>query len=157
MKKGFALLICTALLFAGCAAADQAVMLPGNRYMIDIPDGMAYSGPQGGDGGIHAYVSGTLEMDYMSYPVEDTAAPDPSENLKDRAKKLTAAGVEVELRQVNGIDMIVYRIADETDGTPGIGYVLEDGGMVVEVIFWFATQEAADLSQRIMETIRIAE
>ncbi len=156
MKKGFALLICIALLFS-CAAADQTVALPECRYIIDIPDGMTYSRPQGGDYGIHAYVSDALEMDYLSYPLEDTAAPDPSESLQDRAKKLAEAGQDVELRQVNGIDMIVYRIMDETDGTPGIGYVFEDGDTVIEVIFWFATQEAADLSQSIMETIRIHE
>lgn len=156
MKKGFALLICIVLLF-GCAAADRAVALPESRYEIDIPDGMAYSEPQDGDSGILAYVSDTLEMDYLSYPLEDTAAPDSSESLQDRVKTLAAGGLEVELRQVNGIDMIVYRITDETDGTPGIGYVLEDGHTVIEVIFWYATQEAADLSQKIMETIRIHE
>ena len=156
MKKGFALLICIALLF-GCAAADQTVALPGSRYVIDIPDGMVYSEPQDGDDGIHAYVSDTLEMDYLSYPMEDTAAPDPSESLNDRAKKLTEAGMDVELRHVNGIDMIVYRLMDETDGTPGIGYVLVNGDTVIEVIFWFATQEAAELSQSIMKTVRISE
>ena len=156
MKRGFALLICIALLFS-CAAADQTVALPESRYVIDIPDSMEYSEPQDGDYGIHAYVSDVLEMDYLSYPLEDTAAPESSESLQDRAKKLAEAGRDVELRQVNGIDMIVYRITDEADGTPGIGYVLEDGGTVVEVIFWFATQEAADLSQSIIETIRINE
>ncbi|MCR5567519.1 MAG: hypothetical protein K6F61_11760 [Clostridiales bacterium] len=157
MKKGIALLICIALLF-GCAAADQVVELPDSRYVINIPDGMVYSKPQKGDDGVHAYLlSDLLEMDYLSYAVEDTAAPDPLESLKDRAKKLEAAGMDVELRLVNGIELIVYRITDETDGTPGIGYVLEDGRMAVEVIFWFATQEAADLSQSIMETIRINE
>ena len=153
MKKSLALLTCIMLLF-GCAAADQAVVLPDSRYVIDIPDGMKYSKPQNGDDGIHAYYSDTLEMDFLSYPMEDTAAPDPAEGLQDRAKKLTADGLEVELRRINGIDTIVYRITDETDGTPGIGYVLEDGGTVIEVIFWFATEEAANMTRTIMESIR---
>ena len=156
MKKGFALLICIALLF-GCAAADRAVVLPGSRYVIDVPEGMVYSEPQGGDDGVYAYISDILEMDYLSYTLEDTAAPDPSESLKDRAKKLEADGLDVELRQVNGIDMIVYRIMDEADGAPGIGYVLEDGETVVEVIFWYATQDAAETAKTIMESIRVSE
>ena len=156
MKKCFALLICTLLLFS-CAAADQTVALPESRYIIDIPDGMVYSEPQSGDNGVHAYISDFLEMDYLSYPYEDTTGTDSSESLKDRAKKLAEGGLDVELCQVNGIELVVYRIVDESDGTPGIGYVLEDGDHVIEVIFWYATQDAANMTKTIMESIRVNE
>lgn len=156
MKKGFALLVCIALL-SGCALADQAVALPGSRYVVDVPDEMKYSEPQDVDEGVCAYISDTLEMDYLSYSLKDVAAPDPAESLQDRAKKLAEAGMDVQLRDVNGIGMIVYRVTDEADGAPGIGYVLIYGDTAIEVIFWYATQDAADTAKAIMESIRVVE
>ena len=52
----------------------------------------------------------------------------------------------------NGI--IPHRVTDETDGTPCIGYVFEDGDRIIEIFFWYATQEAADTTKTIMESIR---
>ena len=34
------------------------------------------------------------------------------------------------------------------------GYAFMDGTQTIEIFFWYATQEAADLTRRIMETIR---
>ena len=149
MKKAASLLICTVLLFSS-AAAEQTVALPGNRYVIDVPDGMKYSPAEEADEGIEAYISDTLEMDYFSYSVTDDML-----TLQERAEEQAAKGSDVEIRTVNGIEMLVYRVMDEADGAPCIGYAFVDGTQIVEVFFWYATQEAADLTKRIMETIRV--
>lgn len=148
MRKGFGLLICMVFLFS-IASAEQTVALPESRYVIDVPDGLEYSPAEDGDDGIQAYISDTLEMDYWSYPAAENAP-----TLKERAKKLAADGADVEIRRVNGIEMLVYRVTDEADGAPCIGYAFMDGTRIVEVFFWYATQEAADLTKSIMESIR---
>ena len=96
-------------------------------------------------------------MDYRSYPVVEAAELGLMPTLRESAEKLAANGMEAELREVNGVEMLVYRLTDDTDGTPCIGYVFMDGTQMVEVFFWYATQEAADQSKTIMETIRINE
>ena len=155
MKKAACLLICIVLLF-GFAAGEQTVVLPESRYIIDVPDGMEYSAPEAGDLGVHAYVSETLEMDYRSDLREETAFGQ-AESLRETAETLAAGGADVEMREVNGIEMLVYRVTDETDGTPCIGYVFEDGDRIIEIFFWYATQEAADAAKAVMESIRTAD
>ena len=55
---------------------------------------------------------------------------------------------------MNGIKMVCVRMKDESDGAPGIGYIFEDGDLMIEIDFWYATQEAAEKTKLIMETIR---
>ncbi len=153
MKKVISLLICLILTFS-FAAAEQTVTLPGTGYAVDLPDGLRYSAPEIADEGVHAWVSDTLEMDCQVYPREKVAAFGETGSLRESAEKLAEKGAEVELRDVNGIEMLVYRLKDSADGAPGIGYVFEYGDMIVEVIFWYATQEAADETKTIMESIR---
>ena len=147
MKKAISFLICTVLLFSS-AAAEQTVLLPESRYAIEVPDGLRYSPAEEGDDGIQAYISDTLEMDYWSYPAAENTT-----TLQEKAEKLAAGGTDVEIRSVNGIEMLVYRVTDEADDAPCIGYAFMDGTRIVEVFFWYATQEAAELTKAIMETI----
>ena len=116
MKRAISFLICTVLLL-GSAAAEQTVVLPESRYVIDVPDELKYSPAEDGDEGIEAYISDTLEMDYCSYPTAEDAP-----TLQERAEKLAADGTDAEVRMVNGIEMLVYRVTDEADGAPCIGY-----------------------------------
>ena len=153
MKKVFCLLILFALLPA-FAAAEQEVLLPGGRYAVDVPDRMTYSAPEAGDSGVEAYISDTLEMDYRSYPVAEAAAFGLLPTLRESAERLAADGADVELREVNGIEMLCFRITDDADGAACIAYVFEDGEMLIEIDFWYATQEAAEKTKLIMETIR---
>ena len=53
--------------------------------------------------------------------------------------------------------MLVYRLTDRADGAQCIGYVFQDRMQIVEIFFWYATQEAADETKVIMETIREKE
>ena len=62
MRRIFCLLILLVLVPV-FAAAEQEVVLPGGRYAVDVPEGMTYSAPEGGDSGVEAYISETLEMD----------------------------------------------------------------------------------------------
>ena len=153
MKRVFSLLILLALLPV-FAAAEQEVVLPGGRYVISVPDRMEYSAPEAGDSGVEAYVSETLEMDWLSYQKTETERRGMKETLRATAEDLAARGADIELREVNGIEMLCFRITDDADGAPCITYVFEDGEMLIEINFWYATQEAADETAAIMESIR---
>ena len=153
MKKIIALLACIALM-SGCALADQIVQLSGSRYTLEVPDWMDYSDGVDGNTSIDAYVSKDLEMDYLSYRREEAGQAGRGMTLLETAKKQREAGSDVEIRKVNGIEMLVYRLMDEADGAPCIGYVFEDDDMLVEIIFWYATQEAADETVKIISSVK---
>lgn len=156
MRKLVSLLICLIILF-GCATAEQTVILPGGHYAVDVPDWMDYNDPVDGDAGVEAYISPDLEMDYISYTKEEAVYRGMADNLRQTAEDRKAQGADVQIRKVNGIEMLCYRLTDDADEAPCIGYVFEDGDRIIEIAFWYATQEAADKTKEIMETIREAE
>ena len=153
LKKIVCISVLLGLLFS-FALAEQEVLLPGERYIIELPDWMEYSDAVDGGTGMDAYVSKDLEMDYLSYRKEDAVMLGMAQTLRETAEERAAQGADVELRKVNGIEMLCFRLQDEEDGTPCIGYLFEDGELLIEIDFWYATQEAADETKKIMESIR---
>ena len=150
-------LICVLMLFlmiCSCAMAEQEVMLPGGHYALDVPDWMEYSDAVDGDAGVEAYISEDLEMDFVSYLKETALEFGMPGTLKETAKEKRAEGIKVEIRKINGIEMLLFRVQDEEDDAQGIVYVFEDGELIIEINFWYSTQEAADETKTIMETIR---
>ena len=156
MKRFAVLAACVAMLF-GCALAEQEAVLPGGRYVIDVPDEMEYSDAVDGEAGMDAYVSRDLEIDLISYRKEDAALLGMAETLKETAKLRKEAGADVEIRKVNGIEMLCFRTEDETDGALCVGYLFEDGDLLIEIDFWYGSQEAAELTKEIISSIREAE
>ena len=135
MRRIAGLLICVVLVF-GAAFAEQVVVLPGGRYVIDVPDNMVYSAPEDGDFGVEAYISETLEMDYLSYPRTEGTARGMAETLRKTAELCAEKEMDVELRKVNDTELLCFRTTDEADGASCIGYVLEDGDQYIEIDFW---------------------
>ncbi len=156
MKKGICLLLGTMILFS-CAMAEREVRLPNSRYLIEVPDWMRYSKPEEKDMGVEAYISEMLEIDYMSYPLAALVREKTEDPLRVIAEDSAAKGKEVELRRVGGIEMLCFRTVDEADRAPCIGYVFLDGEWLVEIDFWYATQEAADLTGKIISSVRETE
>ena len=154
MKRVLCFLACAALMFPLSAMADREVQLPNSRYVIDVPDWMRYSEPRAGDSGVYSFYSEMLEINYTSYRKEDAARIGMLETLQKTAENRAEKGTDVELRSVNGIEMLCFRIRDDTDGAPCIGYLFEDGEWMIEIDFWYATREAARLTGEIISTIR---
>ena len=61
--------------------------------------------------------------------------------------------MDVELRKVKDTELLCFRTSDEADGASCIGYVFEDGEWMVEIDFWYATEEAAKLTTTIISSI----
>jgi hypothetical protein len=152
-KRGFALLVGLIILMTGCATAERSVELPHSHYVIEIPDWMRYSEAEDEYNGVEAYVSEMLEIDYTAYPKAVLIAPGAAESLREVAEESAAKGNEVELRQINGIEMLCFRTMDESDKAPCIGYVFVSGEWIVEVDFWYSTEEAANLTTNIISSI----
>lgn len=152
MKTVTAFLVCLILPF-GFALADRSVALPNSRYVIEVPDWMRYSEADEEHNGVAAYYSEMLEIDYTSYPRATMIGPGAAGSLREAAENSAARGKEVELRSVNGIEMLCFRTVDESDKAPCIGYVFEDGDWIIEVDFWYATEEAARLTSGIISSI----
>ena len=152
MKK-WTLFILILVLIPFLAAAEQEVQLQESRFRLTLPDWMTYEAPMDKDLGVHAYTSNILEMDYSVYPKAEAVRQGMPETLLDTAKSWVNQGRDAELRRVNGIEMLCFRVIDEADGTPCIAYVFEDTGWLIEISFWYATQEAADLTAEIMTSI----
>ena len=149
MKKWLCL-VCLMVLCAGCALADQAVQLPeDSRYTLLLPDDMVYDGPGKMDKASFAYVSEDLDA------VFSWSDAGSLRELRDMVPTLEENGMEeVELRQVAGLEMIVYRyIPDDPEAMQCIGYIFRDGNRIQEIAFWYATQDAADRTVSIMESI----
>ena len=144
--------ICLVML-CGCAQAERSVALPNSRYVIEVPDWMRYSEAEDEYNGVEAYVSEMLEIDYTSYPKASMIGSGKAETLREAAENSAAKGKEVELRSVNGIEMLCFRTIDESDKAPCIGYVFEDGDWLVELDFWYSTEEAANLTTQIISSI----
>lgn len=138
------------LLGAAGAAAEQTVRLPESRYAVTMPDGMTYDGPTPDSDEAFAYVYEEigLEAGFFRYEGEGTG-------LTDVITKLLAGGAEdIRMTTVNGVEMLAFRYAPvDESGMKGVGYVLQDGDATLEILFWYATQEAADLTKTIMESI----
>ena len=161
MKKHFRnapacliLSILLAVLFIASAAAEQTVRLPESRFALMIPDGMEYDGPGDiPDDAAFAWVSGKLGLDiqFFRQPNDGGAA------LQAMADVIIGDGVDAEIHRINGIDMIAYRVTDPQDppeqGMKCIGYVFLDGDAAQMICFWYATQEAADLTAEIIGSI----
>ena len=105
--------------------------------MVDIPDDMEYESPESSENGVETYFNNELEMDCFCYPKSEAVSLGMAETLKETVKALAEKGWEAELRKVNGIKMVCVRMKDESDGAPGIGYIFEDGDLMIEIDFWY--------------------
>ena len=151
MKRMIGLVLGLVLALAGIGAAwaETWVNLPGSAYALALPDGMTYDGPGEQDGALFAYVDEGIGLDIHFFRYDAGEA-----QLKPMAKKLREKGFDAKITTIAGIDMIVYRTESTTgDGMKAIGYILLDGSSVQEIVFWYATQKAADMTKTIMETI----
>ena len=143
------LAVCLAFGMMSPALAEQQVRLADTGYELSLPDGMQRHEPQGDEadkGLLFAWIFPTLEMDVFSYTF--------TRDVRTTAEEMTAAGQEAELRDVGGIEMLCTKLHDGTDGADGVVYAFQAGDRIIEIIFWYADQDAADLTKTIIESIR---
>jgi len=156
MKKVVCLILAglLALLVLGSAMAEKDVNLPQSGYKVIVPDEMSYSGPgKAPDTADFAWVSEKLGLEIDFFHAENRRGV----TLEAMATVLREEGFDAEIRNVAGIDMIVYEGTDPEDDPATamkyITYVFLEGSMAQQVSFWYANQAAADLTAQIIESI----
>ena len=149
----FLLAVLFCLCAAGSALAAKEVALPDSRYTITVPDWMRYDGPDEDDGCVFAYVSDALEMDVFSYEDEDSS-------LQNIAQKLAEENPDyvVELRSICGLSMVCYQADDRNmisggEITPCVGFLLRDGKRLIEIVFWYPTEDSFHQAEEIINSI----
>jgi len=149
MRKRIVTALLAVLLAAGCAGAE-IVTLPESRYAVTLPEDMVSDGPTEGTGEAFARVSEAAGLEVSFFRFEG-----PEASLSARIAVLLEQGAEeLTMTTVNGVEMLVFRFPpEEENGMPGIGYVFEDGDALQEILFWYATPEAAEMTKTIMESI----
>lgn len=156
MKKWICLFL-GILLLAGSAWADQSVALPGNRYTLDLPDEMEYSPRNPRDVEQSAYFQFAYFSKVLELEMDVFAYANGGVSLQDLCEAMASKGETVEIRRINGLDLLCYTGQDDpvqSDGAYYSGYVLMDGDQAIEITFWYATQQGADLITEIMSGIR---
>ena len=150
MRKVIGLALALMLLATGNVSSAETVQLPESRYAVTIPDGMIYDGPTEGTAEAFAYVSEEmlLTVHFFRYNMSMTDV------ILD---VLGRGGDDIRPVSVNGVDMIAFRYPPEEDGWQAAGCILEDGDATLAILFWYGTQEAADLTKTIMESIEETE
>ena len=152
------LMLLTVLFGLGAARADREVRLPESKYRIMVPDGMEYDGPgEGEDDAAFALVSTELGLDISFFRFENPNGA----SLQAIAEGLAESIDNTEIRSFGGMEMIVFQGTDPADppetAMKCISYVFLDGDAVQMVSFWYANQEAADLTAQIITSITYGE
>ena len=78
-------------------------------------------------------------------------------DLIENAQTLVSSGKDAEVREIGGVELLVYRDTDEADGAKCIGYMYPTGDSFVEICFWYGTNEAGLKIRSMMESFRELE
>ena len=151
-QSALLLLLLTTLL-CGSAFADTILkrdteaMLPDGVHLLTLPAGMVSQLPASDETDLKGIFlrEPDLEMLVFAYPAQGATA-------QSLAEALTEAGRTAEVREIAGEAFLVYQDVDEEDGTPCVGYSYLYRDWIIEISFFYSSQEAADLTTTIMES-----
>lgn len=129
------------------AALRRDERLPDRVHYIKLPDGMLYQAPSGEEKDLKGIwlMEPKMEIEIFSYDA-------PGAELQSLAEQLTAAGRTAEIREIGGMNFLVFQDRDEADGALCIGYAYLWEGRMIEISFFCATQDAMELSKAVMES-----
>ncbi len=126
---------------------DTEAMLPDGEHLITLPAGMLSQTPDPEETALKGIFQREpdLEMLVFAYLRE-------GKTVDDMAQDLAAAGRDAQVREIGGERFLVSQDQDEADGAYYVGYSYIYGDWVIEIAFFYSSQEAADLTKTIMES-----
>ena len=146
------------LILCGGAAAEnqgsltyqipgQEIRLPDGIHFLTIPADMEYQQPADDETDLKAIYLREPELEMLIFEYEAGES-----TVQDLAERMRAAGLEAQVREIGGESFLVFQDRDEADGAPCIGYSYVANGRMTEISFFYATQEAMNLTVGIMES-----
>ncbi|MBO4292174.1 MAG: hypothetical protein J5898_09735 [Lachnospiraceae bacterium] len=126
---------------------DTEAMLPDGVHLITMPAGMISQIPDPEESDLKGIFirKPDLEMLVFAYNAGGTSVEALAEALRE-------AGRETQIREISGERFLVYQDRDEADGAACVGYSYMYQGWMIEIAFFYGSQEAADLTAKIMES-----
>ncbi len=137
-----------ALCPCGCLAEEQEILLPDGVHYLVLPAEMTFQRPAWDEtdlAGIYL-LPPDLEMLIFAYDMT-------GQTLQSLAETLEATGRPAEIREVAGTEFLVFQETDESDGTSCVGYSYLTENQMIEISFFYTTQDAMDLTKVIMESM----
>ena len=132
------------------AGSAYSVLIPADYQRGDVTEEEAAAGL------VDYYLSDRTLMDFDVYRIEKA---DPSESLADCVKREAAAyeGVSevVDSGAINGIPVAWYRAVEayaDTDYNT-VTYLMDDGGDIVQILFWLDGDAAEEEAAAIINTL----
>ena len=152
MKRVFqTVLLLTAVVFAFCMGTGTAegteIQLPDKVHFLKIPENALFQAPDPDETDLKGIylLPPDLEMEIFAYEMQEVT-------VWSLAEALTNAGQDAQVREIAGMEFLVFRDMDEADGANCIGYGYIQDGQMIEISFFYATQDAMDLTKIIMES-----
>lgn len=142
-----ALCLALALLAGGGLAEGYRVALPDGNHSVRIPGDMTSQSPAQNETDLRGIylLEPDLEMLVYSYDAGNS-------DVYTLAEALSSQNREAEVRRISDTDFLVFQDRDEADGAACVGYGYISGGKMVEISFFYSTQDAMDLTRAIMES-----
>ncbi len=127
--------------------AETDAMMPDGVHCVTLPAGMVFQMPSSEEKDLKGVFlrAPDLEMLVFAYDAQGKTVEELTQNL-------TKAGRTAEIRELAGERFLVYRETDEADGASCVGYGYLYGKWMIETVFFYGSQVAADLSTVIMES-----
>ena len=128
---------------------DTDAMLPDGQHLLTLPAGMISQTPDGDETNLKGVFLREPDLEMLVFAYRANGA-----TVEGLAEALKEAGREAQVREIDGQMFLVYQDRDEADGTPCVGYSYLYKDWMIEISFFYSSQEAADLTKTIMESFR---
>ena len=150
------MLILAAAIILGCFGSakteqfleqDTEAILPDGEHRITLPAGMTSLMPDPEESDLKGIFIREPDLEMLVYAYDAQGS-----TIEGLAKALREAGREAEIRRIGEESFLVYRDRDEADGAPCIGYGYPYEGWLIEISFFYSSNEAGEMTRTIMES-----
>ena len=134
---------------AGALGEGQEILLPDGVHRMTVPKEMVWQEPSSEESDLKGILLMPPELEMLVFAYES-----PAENVQVLAEALTNAGRPAEVREIAGMEFLVFQDRDDADGASCVGYSYLSGNLMTEISFFYSSQAAMDLTQTIMESFQ---
>ena len=157
IRRGIILTLVAAILISGCGSAgaeilltqDTEAILPDGVHRMTLPAGMISLTPGTDEPDLKGIFQREPDLEMLVYAYDAQGA-----TIEGTAEKLRNAGRDAELRRIGDEIFLAFRDRDDADNAPCIGYAYLYEGWMIEIAFFYSTNEAGEMTKTIMESFR---
>lgn len=141
------LMLLGCMISAGAQSPGREIQLPDGCGTLTLPEGMVSAPVSPEETDLWAVFQRAPDLEMLIF-IYDAQGADP----RTMAEALRNAGRTAETREIDGVEFLVFQDRDETDGAPCVGYAYVSGNTLIEITFFYGSQDAMDRTYEIMES-----